>query len=386
MKKNLKLFCIVLIVCLTFGLLFSSSQTTIFALQTIPKAYENQTQTVEKNNNTNTIKNDSQNKTSEKKNNTENNTTINDKTTLEKTENNTLENNKESNEITDNSEKESGVNNKTEKDNATQNKTQTIENENKESTKLENKNKLENKTTTNNKSNAKNNTTLNTDENLNKESGENKTETLTICDDCKIKVMCEGKIYIKPDTAKIRFAINTLGENIEEIEKQNTQSMNDIITKLTELNISKENIKSLSYTMIKKYDYKDGEQIYLGQEISNNLEIITKDLEKITSIISALNENGVTEIYSVNLSLENKTTAYNDALKNALENAKTKASILSGNKEICICKVMECPENHASMLKTTTLDAKSLNTDNYTEILQNEICVKAYVLVEFCVA
>jgi len=136
--------------------------------------------------------------------------------------------------------------------------------------------------------------------------------------------------------------------------------------------------------MFKRYDYSNGEQVFLGYEISNNLEITTKNIDNITNIISALTENGVNEIYTVEFSIEDNTTAYNNALKNALENAKSKAQVLSENKEISICKVIECKENHFN-LETAMYNAKTINSDNFNNIMQNEICISTKIIVEFCV-
>jgi len=259
----------------------------------------------------------------------------------------------------------------------------------------QNENTLENKETNNLENNTvdkiekesgtqtlDNETKIQTLENENEESF--RVETEITCDDCKIKVTGLGNICVKPDTGTIKFAISTLKESADGIETENTKKVNSIISKLQEVNISKENIKNISYSMFKKYDYKDGEQVFLGYEISNILEIKTNDLSNITSVIKCLTENDVIEIYSLNLTLKDNVNAYNQALTKALENAKTKAKILCENKNIKVCKIIECPENYNN-LNLARYDAKTLNSENFAEILQNEICVKAQILVEFCV-
>lgn len=200
----------------------------------------------------------------------------------------------------------------------------------------------------------------------------------------KIKVIGEGQTCVKPDTANIKFAIKTTGEDLTKIETENTTKTNEIIAKLEEQNISKDNIKSISYSLYQRYEYLDSEQVNLGHEISNILEINTKNLDNITKIISTLTENGIEEIYAVSLSLEDSTSAYNTALSNALENAKQKAQTLANGQTLHVCKVMENNFNH-SFLNMARFDAKTVSDENgLNKVLENEICVKANILVEFC--
>lgn len=212
------------------------------------------------------------------------------------------------------------------------------------------------------------------------------TTNAIFAEDCcglKIKVVGCGQTCVKPDIATIKFSVNSLGEDAKTLEEENNTKTNEVISKLETLGISKSDIKSIGYSMFSRYDYENGEQVYLGYEISNVLEIKTKELDKITTIISSLTENGIENIMSLNLSVENNENAYNDALKNALENAKNKAEALAGNNNISVSKIFE--ENF--MCNTYSLarfDAKNINSNNFSNILQNDICIKANIFVEFC--
>jgi len=200
----------------------------------------------------------------------------------------------------------------------------------------------------------------------------------------KIKVIGNGESCVKPDIATIKFNITTIGENAQDIEKQNSEKTNSIISALQNLGINKEDINSSSYSLFSKYEWENSKQVYLGYEISNVLEIKTKNLDNITTIISTLTENEVNEILSINLSVEDTKNAYNLALEKALENAKNKAYSLTKNNNLHVCKIYE--ENlFNGLFNVNRYDAKSLNNENYlNQILQNEVCIKANILVEFC--
>ena len=63
--------------------------------------------------------------------------------------------------------------------------------------------------------------------------------------------------------------------------------------------------------------------------------------------------------------------------------AKSKAQTLAGTENFNVCKVIECKQNHYN-LEQVRYDAKTLTNNSYNEIAQNEICIDAYIIVEFC--
>lgn len=228
--------------------------------------------------------------------------------------------------------------------------------------------------------------TLNEKESLNVE---NKTETLeenfeikdVDCEGAKIKVSGSAEVFVSPDSAIIKFAIITNGENAEEIEKENTEKTNALIEKLVSMNINREDISTLNYTVYKKQEYVDGKSLDLGFEISNVLEINVKNLKDISSINSILLQNGVSEIYSVNFCVSDQNSQYFIALKDALENAKRKAQSLIECENMKICKIIEQSQITNGC---TTYSLKALNTENLQSILKDKISIRASVVVEFC--
>lgn len=198
----------------------------------------------------------------------------------------------------------------------------------------------------------------------------------------KILVCGKGCVCVKPDIATIKLAINSIGEDVNIIKEENLKNVNILIEKAKELNILEENIKTLNYSLFNRYDYSNKEQVFLGYEISSELEIKTKDIESLPKILSGLMESGVTEIHSVKLSVEDYNTNYNKALANALENAKVKVQSLTNSSNLKLIKIKE--ECLGLNSASSFYDAKTLeNETNFSQILKNEICIKANIVVEF---
>jgi len=423
MKKNFVFISLILVLCFALGLAFSNVQINSCSLQVQENIVENQTIIKNQNEKTNNIQTENKNTNDTTTENTKENEKTNTITSSDENENinnktNFNSSNKTQTEKTTNNENTSLNNkNKTQKDNTAKNETKNnlIDNSinNNTTNKKENNNVITtpDKNTTNSTENSNNTLKKSTENTINKNATNNNTtkkntfaetnietnketgllnesesnSTNTNSDKkcpCKVIVCGIGNSCLKPDKATIKFSVITQGETTDGLDKTNTDSVNNIISKLEALNISKKDIKNLNYNMFKRYDYKDGEQVFLGYEISNTLEVKTNNLDNITTLISTLNENGISEIYSINLGVEDETTAYNQALKNALENAKAKAQILCENNEIKVCKIIELKENN--MVNLARFDAKMLNETNFDEIMQNEICVNANIIVEFC--
>lgn len=194
----------------------------------------------------------------------------------------------------------------------------------------------------------------------------------------KITVSGSGEVRLTPDLAIISLGVETLNESLELAQKENSDSVNSVISALKEMGVSEENIKTKNFYVYQRYDYSKGEN-FLGYQVSNYIDFKTKDIDNVGSIITKLLDSGANRFQGISFTLENEEEAYNMALERALENAKSKASAITNlpysSFEVCEDCGYNCYAREVYSLSSFSKES--------TSIMKGEICVKASIRVTF---
>ncbi len=206
----------------------------------------------------------------------------------------------------------------------------------------------------------------------------NTSTQLALAQNEQIIVIGEGEVFVTPDTAIIYVGVETIDTNLSTAQNENSNIVNNLITILKDNNISENDIKTKEFNIYQKHDYSQGEK-FTGYFISTNLEFKTKELNNIGTIINQLIENGVNKFNGINFTLEKFDDAYNQALENALENAKNKAFSLY-NKELNIIKIVE-EKNNIVCLRNNMGYAQAIN--EITKFMKGELKINATISVIF---
>ena len=191
----------------------------------------------------------------------------------------------------------------------------------------------------------------------------------------RITVVGTGEVKIAPDTAIVSLGVETLNENLSVAQKENAEKINSVVNTLKSIGIADEDIKTKNLYIYQRYDYTNGEK-FVGYQVSNYIDFKTKDIEGVGSLISQLTENGANRFSGINFTIEDKDSVYKQALLDAFENAKDKASALT-NREQSDAEIVE--ENCYSY---STKEYSLMNAGE-SSIFKGEICVKASVKVTF---
>lgn len=162
-----------------------------------------------------------------------------------------------------------------------------------------------------------------------------------------ISVSGEGKVFVKPDIAKVSVSVFTESKKLTDVQQENTQKMNAIINFLkNDLGILEKDLKTTGYTIYPQYDYtKDGTRIFLGYKITQTLEIKIRDLGKVGDVLEGAVAKGANEIGSLQFANEDLEKIKVEARKLAIENAKEKAKTLSSQLGVGLGRVVSFNEN-----------------------------------------
>ena len=162
-----------------------------------------------------------------------------------------------------------------------------------------------------------------------------------------ISVSAEGKSQVTPNIAKITATIESKNINLDEARRQNEIKVSTIINKLKELGIEKKDIKTQNISA-----GPGGEiQIYPPRRpdtnaFSTSLEVTLRNFEIADETLATLTQNGATNLYGPNLTLDEKAQedAKAKARENAVEAARKKAQQLAKLSERRLGKAVKIQE------------------------------------------
>lgn len=160
-----------------------------------------------------------------------------------------------------------------------------------------------------------------------------------------ISVSGEGKIFVKPDIAKISAGIVKKNRDFIIAQKEATEIINKTINFLKSKGVDEKDIKTTNYNIYPQYDYTKGESRFSGYEVSQNLEIKIRDLDKVGEILVGLTKSGTNTIGSLVFDVDDIDTTKTKARDLAIKNAKIKARELSKSLGVRLSKIVSFSES-----------------------------------------
>lgn len=155
-----------------------------------------------------------------------------------------------------------------------------------------------------------------------------------------------GKVFAKSDIANLTVGVKTeVKTTAAEAVKENTKKMNEIIKALKDLGIEEKDIKTVNYNLNPSYDWTTGRQKLLGYEVSQNVTIKIRDLDKIGETISKTTEKGANQIGNIEFTIDDESELKAQARSLAIEKAMTKAQEVAQKTGIKLGKVINVYEN-----------------------------------------
>jgi len=147
-----------------------------------------------------------------------------------------------------------------------------------------------------------------------------------------ISVSGEGKVDVTPNVAKLSATIATKNQDLDIARKENEQKVTTLISRLKELQIAQNDIKTQSISAYPTREIQSfPPQRDTTNQISTTLEVIVRNFTIADAVIAVFTQNGATNINGPNLTLDDDSLeiAKSQAREQAVDNAKNKAEELA---------------------------------------------------------
>ncbi|MBI4714167.1 SIMPL domain-containing protein [Candidatus Uhrbacteria bacterium] len=141
-----------------------------------------------------------------------------------------------------------------------------------------------------------------------------------------------GRAEIRPDIARVSFAVESRAETLSSAQNDNSERMNSLIEKIKTLGMDAKDIQTSTYNAYeeKKYDPQTGTyDKVIGWVVSQTVELTIRDLEKVSSILETVGQNNATNISGPNFAVENDLKAVDEARLEAIADAQSRAQAIA---------------------------------------------------------
>ena len=166
-----------------------------------------------------------------------------------------------------------------------------------------------------------------------------------------INVRGEGEVLAKPDIGSFSFSVRAEGEDAAEAQEKSAEINNAIIAYLKEQGVEEKDIKTQYYNLNPKYRYEErvcpfgsycppGEPIIDGYEVSQNVTVKVRDLDKSGDLITGVGERGASAISGLSFPLAATANLEAEAREIAIADAKDKAEKLVKDLDSRIVKLV----------------------------------------------
>lgn len=191
-----------------------------------------------------------------------------------------------------------------------------------------------------------------------------------------------------PTIAYVRMGVATFNKDAVKSQSENAEKMGMVYKALAKTGIAKDKIKTVSYSIYPKYDYKGNSAVLAGYNVTNIISVTVTDLAKVGQVLDTAVEYGVNEANSISFGITESENdkIYLQALAKAVADAKSKADAIADAAGIKLeepGEIAEEPSAQARPFRYAVSDmmnmAKAERTP--TEVFGGETNVEANVTV-----
>lgn len=147
-----------------------------------------------------------------------------------------------------------------------------------------------------------------------------------------VSVSYTAEKEVSPDTVEISIAVRTEdSKSMNEASAKNKEISDKIYVYLKSY-ITPSNgdyIKTSNYSARPTYRYINGKRIFSKYEVSNNIIVHTKTIDKISTLIDKSISLGATNVDSLNFSLSEKDSQCAELLTEATQKARKRADVVA---------------------------------------------------------
>lgn len=205
----------------------------------------------------------------------------------------------------------------------------------------------------------------------------------------KLTLNGQASVYKKADQMQLNVGVTSRGQEAESTLKDNSEKMRAILKELEKNGFDANEYQTGQFTILPTYTPypknppPDWKPSINGYEVTNTLSIKTSQLNKIGTLISALNAAGANKIDHIQASLKDDKSVREEAIREATKNAIAEAEVMAKAAHVQLVRPLSITLNDSYIQPITPRFMKAAAESDSTPIEPGQIEVKANVTVVY---
>jgi len=145
-----------------------------------------------------------------------------------------------------------------------------------------------------------------------------------------IAVSGTGKITLTPDIAYISIGVHSEDKDARRAVSENSTQSASLITALKKAGVDAKDIRTTNFSIYPQQQYgPNGERTGILYAVDNTVYVTVRDLDTIGALLNAAVEAGANNISGIRFDVADRTAAYQEALRAAMNDARAQADVLA---------------------------------------------------------
>ncbi|WP_458210094.1 SIMPL domain-containing protein [Haladaptatus sp. NG-SE-30] len=200
----------------------------------------------------------------------------------------------------------------------------------------------------------------------------------------KISVSATGEVTAEPNLAILIVGVEATAANPATARKQVAENVSTMREALANVGLDDDQVTTRHYTIREDYESKRDEATVTRYRAIHTFEIEVENVDQVGTVIETTTDNGATNVGRVQFSLSEETRSElrEQALTNAMNNARSDAELLATGANLTIVDVASVA-THTGYVQPYRAEASVAASSDGTGIESGPVTVTAQVQVTY---
>lgn len=163
----------------------------------------------------------------------------------------------------------------------------------------------------------------------------------------QVQVIGTGEVDVEPDQVTLAVSVYAVASNQVGAKQAADDAYQSVLDEALRQGVDKTQVKVTQLRMNPEYVWESNKREYRGERVSRELSITVTDLTSLSTLLQNLVVDGVSEINSMQAGLQDASALQQQALAEAVGDARQKASFLAEQLGRTLGPVMQIVEQNA---------------------------------------
>jgi hypothetical protein len=170
-------------------------------------------------------------------------------------------------------------------------------------------------------------------------------EHMKMMDAAMLTVTADAQVRRAPDLASINLGVSSRADTASAAMEANGKQMTAVMAALKKVGVADKDIQTATLNLSQEMIYNNNEPPKPGGYTAmNQLNIQVRDLKKLGSAIDASVNAGANQIYGVTFSVQKADEALDDARREAVKKARTRAELYAAAAGLTVERIVSISE------------------------------------------